>query len=197
MSDAFEGIVDRYRTASAGFRRVLAGVRADQWTGPTPCADWDVRALVNHVTRGNLNYQRLLAGGSAADFLRLRDADALGVDPLAAFDESVRSCAAAFDEPGALDRVLDYPLGRVPARQGLAGRTPDTAIHTWDLARAVGGPEELDQVSWLAEHLDDIYAGLPETPASADTTHRFFAAPHGTPGPSAQDRLLHRFGRTP
>jgi hypothetical protein len=49
------------------------------------------------------------------------------------------------------------------------------------------------------EHLDEIYAGLPETPIAADSTHRFFAAPVGELGPDAsqQDRLLHVTGRRP
>ena len=101
----------------------------------------------------------------------------------------------------ALQRILDYPLGRVTGRQALAVRTTDSTIHTWDLARAIGVDDTLDAglVGWIDEHLDEIYAGLAETPVSADSTHRFFAAPGGDPGAGAstQDRLLHRMGRAP
>ncbi|WP_345033541.1 maleylpyruvate isomerase N-terminal domain-containing protein [Kutzneria kofuensis] len=48
------------------------------WAAPTPCTEWDVRQLVNHVVRGNLNYVALLDGGTAAEFLRWREVDALG-----------------------------------------------------------------------------------------------------------------------
>lgn len=79
--------------------------------------------------------------------------------------------------------------------------TPVSVIHTWDLARAVDIDDTLDpdQVGWVDDHLDEIYAGLRETPASVDTTHRFFAAPDGVPAQDAsrQGRLLHRMGRTP
>ncbi|MBO8195002.1 TIGR03086 family protein [Streptomyces oryzae] len=202
MTSAFDGIIDRFVLSSAEFERRLGAVRPEQWCWPTPCSVWNVRQLVNHVTRGNLNYVALVTGGSAADFLRLRDADALGTDAVAAYAASVRECAEAFGRPGALQRVLDYPLGEVRGAQALAVRTTDNTVHTWDLARAVDGDETLDSglVSWITANVTEIYAGLPETPTAADTTHRFFAAPDGpapAPDASAQARLLHMMGREP
>ncbi|MEU1436293.1 TIGR03086 family metal-binding protein [Streptomyces sp. NPDC005786] len=199
MPYRFADIIDRYLLAGSGFTRRLCSVRPEQWTAPTPCAEWDVRHLVNHVTRGNLNYVLLLGGGSAADFLRLRDEDALGADPVDAYRRSVRECAAAFRGPGALQQTLDYPLGPVTGEQALAVRTTDTVIHTWDLARAVDGAEELDQglVAWIEDNLADIYAGLPESPTASGTSHRFFAAPGATPPAEEvrQSRLLRLMGR--
>lgn len=201
MVNCFEGIIDRFVLASTEFERQLRTVRPEHWTWPTPCTGWDVRHLVNHMTRGNLNYVHLLLDGTAADFLRLRDADALGTDPIAAYTQSVRDCAEAFARPAALERVLDYPLGRVTGRQALAVRTTDATIHTWDLMRAIGADDELDSslVKWIDDNLDAIYAGLAETPVAIDTTHRFFAAPTGalTHDASLQDRLLYRMGRNP
>ena len=157
--------------------------------------------LVNHVTRGNLNYVALVEGGSRAEFLRLRGVDALGADPLDAHARSVRLCAEAFARPGALHRVLDYPVGRMTGQQALAVRSTDNTIHTWDLARAIGVDDTLDTslVAWIAEHFDEIYAGLAETPAAAETTHRFFAAAEDVSARDAsqQDRLLGRMGRKP
>ncbi|MGW4287839.1 TIGR03086 family metal-binding protein [Streptomyces sp. NPDC004673] len=165
----------------------------------TPCAEWDVRRLVNHMTRGNLNYLALLDGGSAAEFLRLRDTDALYGDPVGAYVRSERECAAAFRRPGALAQILDHPLGPMSGEQALAVRTTDAIIHTWDLARAIDAPEKLDPglVAWIEDHLTDIYADLAESPVSADTTHRFFAAPVATSpaGESRQARLLRLMGR--
>ncbi|MEU3458533.1 TIGR03086 family metal-binding protein [Streptomyces sp. NPDC006733] len=201
MIKSFEGIVERYVLAGDGFGRVLREVRAEQWGWPTPCAEWDVRLLVNHMTRGNLSYVGLLGGGSAADFLRLRDADALGAEPVAAYIRSFEECAAAFRRPGALERLLDYPLGKVTGAQALAVRSTDSTVHTWDLARAIGADETLDPtlVAWIDDHLDAIYADLAETPTAPETTHRFFAAPaEGLPvTASRQHRLLNRMGRNP
>ncbi|MGD3112874.1 TIGR03086 family metal-binding protein [Streptomyces sp. YGL11-2] len=199
MSYRFVGIIDRYLLSGSEFTRRLRAVRPEQWTAPTPCAEWDVHRLVNHMTRGNLNYIFLLDGGSAAEFLRLRDRDALCGDPVGAYVRSVRECAAAFRKPGALKQILDYPLGPVTGEQALAVRTTDATIHTWDLARATNAPEELDPglVAWIEDHLTDIYAGLAESPVSTETTHRFFAAPQAPPhaGESRQARLLRLMGR--
>ncbi|MDJ1134821.1 TIGR03086 family metal-binding protein [Streptomyces iconiensis] len=201
MNDAFEGLVDRYLVAGTGFEKKLRAVRPEQWCWPTPCTEWNVRQLVNHMVRGNLNYTLLLRGGSAADFLRLRDADALGTDPVGAYTRSVQECAGAFGEPGALERTLDYPLGQVCGRQALAVRITDSTVHTWDLACALGVDDTLDGdlVAWIDENLAEIYAGLAESPVSDGTTHRFFAAPEGRPvrDASQQAGLLHRMGRTP
>jgi uncharacterized protein (TIGR03086 family) len=200
MTDTTDALIERFLLSSSGFARRLRSVRAEQWTSPTPCTEWNVRQLVNHMTRGNLSYVRLLEGGDAAEFLRLRETDALGTDPVRAYEDSVSALSAAFGRAGALRRVLDYPLGPVTGRQALAVRITDSVIHTWDLAQAVGVDDTLDRglVAWIDAHLDDIYAGLPETPVAAETTHRFFgrpveAAPHASP----QARLLHRMGRRP
>lgn len=199
MSPRFVGIIDRYLLSGSEFGRRLCAVRPEQWTAPTPCAEWDVRHLVNHVTRGNINYIALLDGASAADFLRLREEDALGGDPVGAYTRSVRTCAAAFRRPGALQQILNYPLGAVTGEQALAVRTTDATVHTWDLARAINASEGLDPglVAWIDDHLAEIYAGLAESPVSVETTHRFFAAPGALPlgGEARQARLLRLMGR--
>jgi uncharacterized protein (TIGR03086 family) len=201
MAGCSDGLVDRFVRSSTRFQEKLLGVRADQWTLPTPCTEWDVRALVNHMTQGNLNYVRLLDGGTRAEFLRLREVDAVGTDPVTAYAQSVQECAAAFAAPGALVRILDYPLGRIAGEQALAVRIGDGVVHTWDLARAIGVDDTLDAdlVGWVEDHLDEIYAGLAESPVAPDTTHRFFAAPPQEPRPEAtrQHRLLLRMGRKP
>jgi uncharacterized protein (TIGR03086 family) len=186
-------LFDRYLLASKGFEHRLRAVPPGGWEAPTPCTEWDVRALVNHMTRGNLNYVGLLHGATREEFLAARDTDALGDDPLTAFTGSVRACAEAFAEEGALDRVVDYPLGKLTGRRALAVRTADSTVHTWDLARALGADETLDPglVAWIDEDHDDIFAGLALNP-------RVFAAPPpGAPRTTRQDRLLTRFGRDP
>jgi len=192
MADTFTGLLDRFLFATKGFEHHLRAVPPDGWSAPTPCTEWDVRHLANHMTRGNLNYVGLVRGATREEFLAQRDADALGDDPVTAFTTSVTACAAAFAESGALDRVVDYPLGKLSGRQALALRTADSVVHTWDLARALGADDTLDAdlVAWVDDGYDDIFAGL--------AVDRFFAdPPAGAPTTARQDRLLTRFGREP
>jgi uncharacterized protein (TIGR03086 family) len=194
-----EEVVERFATASVGFAARLAAITPSQWTASTPCTEWDVRQLANHVVQANLNYVRLLGGASAAEFMRMRDLDALGSDPIDAFARSTKECTDAFTAAGALDRMLDHPAGRMLGRQGLALRATDTAIHTWDLARAIGGDERLDSslIAWIDQNLAEIFPSLPVMATPAPTTRRFFAPPVGEPPADAQGRVLHLTGRTP
>src|SRR5882757_9058062 len=110
-------MIERFVLASNEFSRRLTAVRAEQWDWPTPCAEWNVRQLVNHMAQGNFNYVRLLDGMTGPEFLRYRGIDAVGDDPLGAYRRSVRDCAEKFAQPGALRRMLDYPMGRLRADQ--------------------------------------------------------------------------------
>lgn len=49
--------------ALALFGTRVQAVRDDQWDGPTPCTDWTVRALVNHLTAEQLWVPRLVRDG--------------------------------------------------------------------------------------------------------------------------------------
>ena len=153
------------------------------------------------MTRGNLNYVDLLAGASAADFLRMRDTDALGADPIEAYVASACTSADAFAGPGAFEKLLDHPLGKIDGRRGIAIRTTDSAIHTWDLARALGVDDTLDArlVAWMDDNLDATHAGVAEGPTDPGSTYRFFGAPRADSACSAprQERLLRRMGRRP
>lgn len=103
--------------------------------------------------------------------------------------------------PGALHRILDYPLGRVTGQQALAVRTTDSIIHAWDLARAIGADDALDTglVTCFSSELARSTPAWPKRPPPPRQPTGFFAAPqHGiNPDASPQDRLLRLMGRNP
>src|SRR5215472_8563408 len=102
---------------------IVKGVRPGQGTAPTPCAEWDVHALLSHVI-GTL----WLAEGLFADQRPrypmapggLPDADVCGDDPAAAYAEAAAAALAAAGTGGALTRTHVTPLGDMPG-PGLAG----------------------------------------------------------------------------
>ena len=55
VSTMLSGLIERFGTACDGFARRLTLVQPEQWTWSTPCPEWSVRQLVNHVAQGNLN----------------------------------------------------------------------------------------------------------------------------------------------
>jgi uncharacterized protein (TIGR03086 family) len=85
----------------------------DRWDAPTPCAGWDVRALVRHVVEEELWAPPLLAGATIADVGDRFDGDQLGDDPLGAFEQAHAAALIAVDE--APDRDVHLSFGDTPA----------------------------------------------------------------------------------
>jgi uncharacterized protein (TIGR03086 family) len=145
--------------ARVEFARRLPGVvgRLDL---PTPCSGWNVRDLLQHVVVGNRVTVVTLQGASRDDVVATRDAlaaaDVLGDDPVAAFAGSADAQAAAFAEPGALERICHHGLGDIAGAQVLPFRVGDLTLHAWDLARALAVDETLDPV--LVRYVYDTMA---------------------------------------
>ncbi len=126
--------------------RLVAGVRDDQWSAPTPCTDWTVRDLVGHLMGMNLVFAALLRDQRPPE----RGPDRLGIDPAAAYEHSAVTMRTAFEQPGVLARVYRGPLGAATGAERLKIRLYDLLAHGWDLAQATGQSPELPED--LAEH---------------------------------------------
>src|SRR5262249_14880135 len=126
------------------FVQRLRQISPEQWTASTPCSEWDVRALVNHVGGEYLWVSELMAGKAIADVGSSLDGDVLGSDPVATLAAAQSSAAAAFDAPGAADQVVALSFGPTPAMDYARQMAADSVIHSWDLARAIGADETLD-----------------------------------------------------
>ena len=131
--------------ATDHFRRHLSHIGDNEWSRATPCTDWDVHYLVAHVVGGNRFSSLVLAGRSAEDAMEvvLRSPQ-LGADPIGAFVDTAAEQRELFRQPGALDRVVAHPLGALSGGRFLSMRVFDIALHSWDLAVAVGRDGELD-----------------------------------------------------
>jgi uncharacterized protein (TIGR03086 family) len=186
--DAFDAL----STAAAGFERRLRAVGAGQWKQPTPCTEWDVRALVNHVVGANVRYTMLLHGATSAAVDATRSIDHVGEDAVGAFLATFGEMTAAFREPGALDRIAHHPSGDRSGVELLAMRVLDVAVHSWDLARAVGADDVLDP-----DVVRFVQARMPNSEPGR-TRGSFAAAVEETAsGGSPQGRLLRKLGRCP
>lgn len=135
----------RYATALAEFDRRVELIRPEQWHDPTPCAEWDVRALVDHLVTEQLWVPPLLDGATIADLGDRFDGDRLGDDPVAAWKSAAAAAREAFAAPGALHRPVELSYGRRPADGYCQEMTLDLAVHAWDLARGIGADDHLDE----------------------------------------------------
>lgn len=125
------------------FGRLLRDVEPDQWGRPTPCREWTVRDLVNHVTVQERWLALLLGGASAVSVGDRLDGDQLGDDPVLAFKGAAADADEALHTSGTLDATVTLWSGTAPARHLVSQLAMDLVVHSWDLARATGADEHL------------------------------------------------------
>jgi uncharacterized protein (TIGR03086 family) len=176
-----------YRRACLGFGERVHAVRDDQWHDPTPCADWDVRVLVNHLVNEDRWAVPLFAGKTMADVGDALDGDLLGADPKAAWDDALKEALDVALAPGAPDRTVHLSFGETPASEYLMQLFADHLVHGWDLAKGIGADTSLDPelvqacLTWF-EGVEEMYrqagaiADRPPIPDDADPQTRLLAA---------------------
>jgi len=138
--------IDALKTANAEFESRLRAVTSEHMALPTPCPDWDVRALVNHVLLGTRMSVQVLAGMERDDVIAGLNDDLLSGanDPVAAFVDLADQMVAGFSGPHGLEGVVAHPAGDFPRSMFIGFRVADSAVHAWDLATAIGANSLLD-----------------------------------------------------
>ena len=128
---------------------VLTKVAPSQLSAPTPCASWDVRALIDHFVASARWWAITVAGegegnGEGNGEGEPADADYASGDFVAAYEESIRLTTAAFEADGALEKMVTLPWGEFPGAVLRGFAALDQFAHGWDLARAIGHHTDLD-----------------------------------------------------
>jgi uncharacterized protein (TIGR03086 family) len=119
---------------------LISSIRAGQWSAPTPCTDWTVRQMVNHLIGMNRVFAALLADQPPPP---RPSADHVEDDPVGAYRDSAAALQAAFSRPGVLERTYHGPLGTATGAERLQIRLYDLLAHGWDLAQATEQPAGL------------------------------------------------------
>jgi uncharacterized protein (TIGR03086 family) len=114
--------------------RLASKVSADQWTAQTPCAEWDARALINHMA-GTCVVMGMVASRQTPT--STPNDDHVGDDPVGGLEAAARDNFAAWSADGALDGMISIPA-EMPALAGLGVTILDVGTHCWDLAHAIG-----------------------------------------------------------
>jgi len=140
-------LYDAFDRAIASTAAIVTTVRPDQVAAPTPCTEWDIRDLLNHII-GTLWLSEALLSDRAPRYPMapggLPGTDLADEDPAAAYAEASAAALAAAAAGDTLTRMHTTPLGVMPG-PALAGFTTlDILVHGWDLAKATGQPADLD-----------------------------------------------------
>jgi uncharacterized protein (TIGR03086 family) len=132
---------------------LVAAVRDEQLPQVTPCAEFTVRDLLNHLFQVVGNF-RLVAARQEVDWSVTPDA--LSGDWRAAFAVDARDMVVAWSVPGVLEGVS--PGMGLPQRTLGLMMVVDLVVHGWDLALATGQPYEVGEplLAATAEFLDTM-----------------------------------------
>jgi uncharacterized protein (TIGR03086 family) len=179
--------------ACAEVARLVAGVREDQLTDPTPCAGTPVAGLLDHLVGLTLAF-RLAAEKTPLDGAPRASAESLAGDWRERLPEQLAALAASWREPAAWEGLT--AVGGVTLPGGAAGviGLNEVLVHGWDLAVATGqpySPDEGDAAVCLAFGAE-FAAGAPE--ARNAIYGPVVPVPADAP---AFDRLLGSTGRDP
>lgn len=181
------GLVSR---AQDTFGARVHGVADDRWTAITPCTDWDVRLLVNHLVYELRWAVPLLAGRTIGEVGDRFEGDLLGEDPTGRWDEAASEALAAVDDEGAMERTVHLSFGDFPGREYAMQLFADLLIHGWDLSVATGQDRRLDPE--LVDACARWFAGVADGYRQAGAVGPRLDVPNDA---DPQERLLAAFGR--
>ena len=161
---------------------VVRGIRPDQLTAPTPCAEYDVQGLIDHM----LHWAPSLARASRRSDGRAQP----GGNPL---ERQIDQLVAAWSAPEAWQGMTSMGGPQeLPARMIGAMATGEVVVHGWDLARATGQPVSWDET--LLEFLYDEVAKTAELGREMQAYGAEVPVPRTAP---VLDRMLGLTGRDP
>lgn len=179
-----------HRKAVETFVGKVQDVDVDQWDQPTPCSEWDVQALVNHLVYEERWTKPLVDGKTIEEVGSELDGDLLGDDPLAAVSAASAEAVAAVDERAPAGGSVQLSFGETPIGEYVMQLTADHLVHGWDLAAATGANRILDP---------ELVAAVSEWFATQEEMWREAGAigPRSSATGDPQSDLLAAFGRDP
>ena len=168
---------------------MVKGVRPEHLDAPTPCPEWDLRTLLQHMTGVVVDMGR---GAAGEELLADRDGYELPDDLGGQFQTEVDRTLAAWRTRG-LDGQVDVGAGPMPAAAAISVNLVDTSTHGWDVATATG------QDAALPEDLAATILGVAEGFVGPELRQAVGIGP-ALPVPDdapATDRLVAFMGRQP
>jgi uncharacterized protein (TIGR03086 family) len=169
---------------------LIARIQPDQRTLPTPCPDYDVAALTDHMV-GWL--QMFAARAAGLDYQDDPNSYRCGADPAAEFATAGQQAVAAF-RSGAADQPLRMASSELPGAMVLGMMLTEYVGHGWDLATATGQPVPYTEMQ-AQTALDAARGMLMPTYRGPGKTFGYEVQVGGDA--SAVDRLVAFIGRDP
>ncbi|WP_040686769.1 TIGR03086 family metal-binding protein [Nocardia vinacea] len=135
-------MIDRIDRAIDMTGGIVRGIAAEQMSAPTPCREWDLRELLNHLVGGMNIFAAQLQGLTPA---RDHHEDWLDTDPQSAYAEAAVLDRAAWHRPDALEQTVRLGFGEVPGPMAAVIHLTELVVHGVDLAVATGQERLVDE----------------------------------------------------
>jgi uncharacterized protein (TIGR03086 family) len=184
-------VAELHRRTVAEFVKRLEDV-GDQWDAPTPCADWDVRALVSHIVYEDVWTIPMMEGATVEEVGDRFEGDLLGDDPVGAVRAAADAATIAAASGLVAGRTVHLSFGDVSAQEYVYQLAADHLVHGWDLAAATGGERRFDP-----ELVEALAVWFKDREGMYRDAEIIGERPPGDPPEDAQDRLIVAFGRRP
>ena len=181
--------IDTLERSYDDLAKLVANLAPADFAKPTPCSEWDVRAVLNHVLGAARMFTLVNDGQTAGP-----DAgDVVGDDPDGAVAAIAKDNVESWRRPNALDGDRTFPFGTFPAPAALVLNVTENVVHAWDLAKATGQDVAIDPQT--ASALCDFWLPIPIDPHRASGS--FGPEIHADTSAPALERLLAYLGREP
>lgn len=133
-----ETLISHMKEAAAEAGRVAHGVPAGPPDGPTPCAGWDLRTLLNHwILYTSHGLEHRARRTQLPEELTRRDFAAEPGWP-EAYAARLDRAVAAWAAPEAWQGEVDLGFAAMPAEEIAAMVVKELVVHGWDVAVATG-----------------------------------------------------------
>ncbi len=183
-------LADMYRRSVETWTARVDTVPDDKWDAPTPCTDWTVRELVNHVVGEDAWTVPLMRGSTMAEVGDSLDGDLLGDQPTETALRSASEALAVVAQTLPTGGKVHLSYGDEDMGEYLLQLTADHLVHAWDLAAATGGDTTLD--ADLVEGVGAWFADREELYREAGVI-----GPRVEAGGDLQSEMIGRTGRDP
>jgi len=178
--------------AAAEAARVVGGVRSDQLSAATPCTDWGLRTLLNHMILWTAYAAECRAREEPVPD-ELMEKDFVAEPGYAAgYAAQLDKAVAAWSDPAVWQRDLNVMGSPTPAPDVAALLIAEMVLHGWDAAKASGQDYACR---------DDVATAVHETvQANAELFRKYQGFADVVPVPDSApvlDRALALSGRDP
>ena len=181
--------IEGFENAIEQTRSIVHGTSPADFDYPTPCPEWNARALVNHII-GVVKIASDAATTGEGD-ISILEQDNIGADHAASYDAAARTAVDGWKQRGT-DGSVKMFIGEMPVPVALHIVTSDVIVHGWDLARATG-----QTIDWNQTIAEDRLATAKQM-LKPEMRGDFFGPEVPAPaGADSMTQLVAFFGRQP